>query len=79
LEGLVRAEAPDVDFEYVELASQDEAQHLPALDRPAFLAVAASFDGVRLIDNLTFDLIEGRFVPDRGRRLDRPSVLYGGE
>lgn len=62
--------------EYVTLAAQDTAQPLAELDRPAFLAVAARVGGVRLIDNVAFDLVGGRVLADRGVRLDRPSVLY---
>jgi pantoate--beta-alanine ligase len=54
----------EVDVEYVELAAQDDAAHLPQLDRPAFLAVAARVGATRLIDNVAFD--SPAFVADRG-------------
>ncbi|MGH8924939.1 MAG: pantoate--beta-alanine ligase [Acidimicrobiia bacterium] len=72
----VRKAAEGVDIEYVTLASQDQAQPLPELDRPAFLAVAAKVGGVRLIDNVAFDIVSGHVMADRGRRLDRASILY---
>ena len=46
------------------------------LDRSCFLAVAARVGGVRLIDNVHFDLTEVGMSVDRGVRLDRPSILY---
>lgn len=72
----VKAHAPGVEFEYVVLASQDTAQPLAQLDRPSFLAVAAEIGGVRLIDNVAFDLVAGDVVADRGIRLSAPSRLY---
>ena len=68
--------APGVDIEYVTLASQNHAQPLAELDRPAFLAVAARVGKVRLIDNVAFDLVSGQVIADRGRRLQTESVLY---
>jgi pantoate--beta-alanine ligase len=63
-------------LDYVELASQDEAAPLSELDRPAFLAVAARVGGVRLIDNVSFDVIGGQVMADRGKRLAQTSLLY---
>ena len=63
--------------EYVELASQDRADLLEELDRPAFLAAAVRVGAVRLIDNVAFDVMAGEVVADRGIRLDHPSILYG--
>jgi pantoate--beta-alanine ligase len=68
--------AEGVDIEYVTLASQNHAQPLAELDRPSFLAVAARVGKVRLIDNVAFDLVAGQVMADRGRRLERESVLY---
>ncbi|HKZ20154.1 MAG TPA: pantoate--beta-alanine ligase [Acidimicrobiia bacterium] len=68
--------ADGVDIEYVTLASQNHAQPLDELDRPSFLAVAAQVGKVRLIDNVAFDLVVGQVMADRGRRLERESVLY---
>lgn len=68
--------AQGVDIEYITLASQDHAQPLEELDRASFLAVAAQVGNVRLIDNVVFDLVGGRVMADRGRRLTRESVLY---
>lgn len=66
-----------LDVEYVALAGQDRVQPLTRLDRPGFLALAAWSGGTRLIDNVHFDIDEERFVADRGRKLNEPSVLYG--
>ncbi len=52
--------------DYVELADQATAERLTVLAQPAFLAVAASVGGVRLIDNVAFDEEEHRFAADRG-------------
>ncbi len=65
-----------VNWEYVELADQQDSSLLASLDRPAFLAVAATVAGVRLIDNLFFDRHSGGFSVDRGVRLRAPSLLY---
>jgi hypothetical protein len=48
---------------------------IPALDEPAVLAVAAAVGGVRLIDNIVFDWVDGRPRADRGVLLDEPSAL----
>ncbi len=67
LESAARAHLHEVDaVDYVELASQSDASKLDHLDRPAFLAVAARVGATRLIDNVAFDVVEGRFRPDRG-------------
>jgi len=68
-----------VELEYVELAAQEDVGRLEELDRPAFLAIAATIDGVRLIDNVSFEWKAGVPVPDRGVRLDRISALYSTE
>ena len=65
-----------LEVEYVELASQDRADLLEELDRPAFLAAAVRVGSVRLIDNIAFDVIGGEVVADRGVRLDDQSILY---
>jgi hypothetical protein len=46
------------------------------LDRPGFLAVAASVGSTRLLDNIHIDPYEGGWVPDVGTRLREPSILY---
>lgn len=71
--------SPGLSVEYVTLASQDLVQPLEALDRSAFLALAAWSGETRLIDNVHLDQTEGGFVADRGLRLETTSVLYGGE
>ena len=78
-EELRRAVTTDRDgvaWEYVELADQADASLLKTLDRPSFLAVAASVGEVRLIDNLFFDTSCGRLAVDRGILLEGPSLLY---
>lgn len=72
----VQLHLTDIDTEYIELASQDEAEPLSELGRPSFLALAARIGGVRLIDNVAFDLVSGQVVADRGQRLRQPSLLY---
>ena len=69
-------EAVGVAPEYVTVADAATADPMDALAGTQVLAVAASFGGVRLIDNLTIDG-ETHSV-DRGTRLTRPSILYGG-
>lgn len=68
--------APGLSPGYASLASQEDASRLKTLDRPAFLAAAASVGPIRLIDSVHFDAVAGDYVPDRGSRLDGPSVLY---
>ncbi len=78
-EGLCRevtASRDRVAWEYVELADQDDASLLDTLDRPSFLAAAASVGKVRLIDNLFFDTSGGHLAVDRGIVLESPSLLY---
>ena len=58
-------DADPLEVEYIELASQDRADVLEELDRPAFLAAAVRVGSVRLIDNIAFDI-------DRGRGGGRP-------
>ena len=77
LKEAVRAVVEPLAVEYVELASQDRADLLEELDRPAFQAAAVQVGSVRLIDNLAFDVLAGERVADRGLRLDHPSILYG--
>jgi pantoate--beta-alanine ligase len=76
LESLVRHRLAGVDVDYVALASQDQVERLTDLDRPAFLAAAVRVGEVRLIDNVSFDLVAGEVVADRGVRLDHQSLLY---
>jgi pantoate--beta-alanine ligase len=66
-----------VTLEYATLAAQRDAIPLRGLDAPAFLAVAARVGRTRLIDNVHIDSAGDRWVPDLGRRLDGPSILYG--
>ncbi|MGQ0849793.1 MAG: pantoate--beta-alanine ligase [Actinomycetota bacterium] len=73
----VRSATDGLPVDYVELASQEGAEGLAILDRPAFLAAAVHVGGVRLIDNVSFDLVAGQVIADRGVRLDHPSMVYG--
>ncbi len=66
IEETARAEMSHLQPEYVELASQERADRLEVLDRPAFLAVAARVGTTRLIDNVAFDRGIDGFVADRG-------------
>jgi len=75
LEGTVTRSMRDLDIDYVKLASQETMKPIETLDRPAVLAVAAQVGKVRLIDNVAFDVVGGRPVPDRGVLLDEPSRL----
>jgi pantoate--beta-alanine ligase len=78
LKEAVRGLIDPLAVEYVELASQDRADLLDELDRPAFLAAAVRVGAVRLIDNIAFDVVNREVVADRGIRLERQSILYGG-
>lgn len=75
LEGTVLRSIRDLDVDYVKLASQETMKPIETLDQPAVLAVAAHVGKVRLIDNVAFDMVDGRPVPDRGILLDEPSEL----
>ena len=75
LERTVRRSLKGLQVDYATLASQDTMVPIPALDRHAVLAVAAHAGEVRLIDNVTFDWVDGRPVPDRGLLLGEPSRL----
>lgn len=75
LEGTVERSMKGLEIDYVKLASQETMKPIDALDRPAVLAVAAHVGPVRLIDNIAFDIADGRPVADRGILLDEPSEL----
>lgn len=75
LEATVERSMKGLDIDYVKLASQETMKPIESLDRPAVLAVAAQVGAVRLIDNIAFDMVGGRPVPDRGILLDEPSEL----
>ena len=76
LEDMVRSAATTAGavVEYATLADAQTAQRIEALDRTAFLAIAARVGAVRLIDNV---VPEPDGTADRGTRLDRPSILKG--
>ena len=75
LESTVLRSIKRLDVDYVKLASQATMKPIETLDRDAVLAVAATVGGVRLIDNVAFDMTDGRLRPDRGLILDEPSLL----
>lgn len=75
LEATVERALKGLDVDYVELASQETMEPIHTLDRPSVLAVAATVGEVRLIDNVVFDMEQGRPRPDRGILLEEPSRL----
>lgn len=75
LEATVERSMRQLDIDYVKLASQETMKPIANLDQPAVLAVAAHVGAVRLIDNVAFDMVDGRPAPDRGILLDEPSEL----
>lgn len=75
LEATVERSMRGLEVDYVKLATQETMQPLATLDQPAVLAVAAHVGAVRLIDNVAFDMVDGRPVADRGILLDEPSEL----
>ena len=75
LEGTVERSMRGLEIDYVKLASQETMKPIATLDQAAVLAVAAQVGAVRLIDNVAFDIIEGKPKPDRGILLDEPSEL----
>jgi pantoate--beta-alanine ligase len=74
LEALAASES-GLDLDYAELRSQEDVARLGVLDRPCFLATAARVGRTRLIDNIHIDWVDGRPQVDRGRLLDRPSLI----
>lgn len=75
LEATVERAMKGLAIDYVKLASQETMKPIESLDRPAVLAVAAHVGPVRLIDNVAFDVVEGKPVPDRGILLEEASEL----
>lgn len=75
LEATVERSMKHLEVDYVKLASRQTMKAIDKLDQPAVLAVAARVGEVRLIDNIAFDIVEGRPHPDRGILLDEPSIL----
>lgn len=75
LEATVSRSLKGLAVDYVKLASVATMMPIPDLTEPAVLAVAAEVGGVRLIDNVIFDWVDGEPRPDRGVFLDRPSTL----
>jgi pantoate--beta-alanine ligase len=79
LESMVRTIVNGPDIDYVTMADARTATRLPVADRDAFLAIAARVGSTRLIDNIPLTVAsDGAASVDRGIRLDRPSILYGG-
>jgi pantoate--beta-alanine ligase len=75
LEGTVERSMRGLEIDYVKLASQETMKPIAALDQAAVLAVAAHVGAVRLIDNIAFDMVDGKPKPDRGILLDEASEL----
>ena len=75
LEGTALRSIRGLDADYVKLASQATMKPIELLDQGAVLAVAAAVGPVRLIDNIAFDIVDGRVVADRGVLLDEPSQM----
>jgi len=75
LEATVRRSMKGLEVDYATLASKDKMVPIETLDQPAVLAAAAHVGGIRLIDNVTFDWIDGKPVPDRGLILGERSRL----
>jgi pantoate--beta-alanine ligase len=75
LEATVERSMRGLDVDYVKLASQETMKPIETLDQPAVLAAAAHVGQVRLIDNVVFDMVDGRPMPDRGIILDTPGEL----
>lgn len=75
IEATVARSMKNLEVDYVKLASQETMKPIETLDRPAVLAVAAHVGQVRLIDNIAFDEVDGKPVPDRGILLDESSQL----
>ncbi len=67
---------PALDVEYIEVANASDASIVDRIEDTVFIALAAWVGDVRLIDNVLLD--PGTEKADRGVRLDRPSILYGG-
>nr|PZN30677.1 MAG: hypothetical protein DIU67_10710 [Actinomycetota bacterium] len=72
---MYKEQVKGLEVDYVQLASVDTMQPVAELSGPSVLAVAAYVGPVRLIDNVIFDFVDGRPVPDRGVFLDEPSSL----
>jgi pantoate--beta-alanine ligase len=69
-------EASGVTPDYVALATTRDVEPIDTLTTDAFLAAAARVGGVRLIDNVHFEVDPDRVTADRGILLERPSLLY---
>lgn len=81
LHGIVRDHLGHVNTDYVQLASSSTCQPVTEAEPGTFLAVAAHVGAARLIDNVAFDAADAQPVgvqADRGTRLTRRSLLYGG-
>jgi pantoate--beta-alanine ligase len=75
LEATVRRSMKGLQVDYATLASKDTMVPIETLNQPAVLAAAARVGEVRLIDNVTFDWVDGRPIPDRGLILGERSRL----
>jgi pantoate--beta-alanine ligase len=75
LEATVSRSIKGLGVDYVKLASVATMKSILTLAEPAVLAVAADVGGVRLIDNVIFDWVDGGPRPDRGVLLGEHSTL----
>ena len=71
------AEVFSIELEYAEVADATSARVIEEVADVSFLALAATVGEVRLIDNVLLNGRDGSV--DTGIRLDKQSVLYGGE
>lgn len=76
IEALVAAGLGDLEVDYVTLASSSSARSISRLETDSVLAVAAKVGATRLIDNVSFCVTPNGVQAERGRRLDRQSLLY---
>lgn len=76
IEALAAAGLGDLEVDYVTLASSSSARSISRLETDSVLAVAAKVGATRLIDNVSFCVTPNGVQAERGRRLDRQSLLY---
>ena len=76
IEALVAAGLGDLEIDYVTLASSSSARSISRLETDSVLAVAAHIGATRLIDNVSFSMTSDGVQAERGRCLDRQSLLY---
>ena len=75
VEASVAATSPGIEFQYVAFAGARTMRPIPEISGESVLVVAASIGSIRLIDNISISAAGDRLIVDRGRRLDRPSMM----